>query len=245
MSTSAPCPTIRTRELHEEAQRNNRPPAGWRGSLPGPEDQPDRPARLGCPGRSADDRGPRTQRHPDEGRAAWPGANCTAPRTPPWTARAASMPVSPTAAWYAWMPAARSRPSSTRRPPAGHGLRCRRQPDPRRRLERPAAHRSAGQGGNLATEADGVPFAFTDDLDIASDGRIYFSDASSKFHQPDYILDLLEARPHGRLLRYDPSTGKTEVLLRTCTSPMAWHSRQTRTSYWSTRPTAIASPATG
>ncbi len=66
----------------------------------------------------------------------------------------------------------------------------------------------------LATEADGVPFAFTDDLDIASDGRIYFSDASSKFHQPDYILDLLEARPHGRLLRYDPSTGKTEVLLK-------------------------------
>lgn len=71
-----------------------------------------------------------------------------------------------------------------------------------------------GKVETLATEADGVPFAFTDDLDIASDGRIYFSDASSKFHQPDYILDLLEARPHGRLLRYDPSTGKTEVLLK-------------------------------
>lgn len=52
-----------------------------------------------------------------------------------------------------------------------------------------------GKVETLATEADGVPFAFTDDLDIASDGRIYFSDASSKFHQPDYILDLLEARP--------------------------------------------------
>ena len=66
----------------------------------------------------------------------------------------------------------------------------------------------------LTDSADGVPFAFTDDLDIASDGRIYFSDASSRFHQPDYILDLLEARPHGRLLRYDPATGKTEVLLK-------------------------------
>ncbi|CAD5107720.1 SMP-30/gluconolactonase/LRE family protein [Zestomonas carbonaria] len=65
----------------------------------------------------------------------------------------------------------------------------------------------------LATEADGVPFRFTDDLDIASDGRIYFSDASSKFEQPDYLLDLLEARPHGRLLRHDPATGKTETLL--------------------------------
>lgn len=65
----------------------------------------------------------------------------------------------------------------------------------------------------LAREADGVPFAFTDDLDIARDGRIYFSDASSRFHQPDYLLDLLEARPHGRLLRHDPASGHTEVLL--------------------------------
>ena len=65
----------------------------------------------------------------------------------------------------------------------------------------------------LTTEADGLPFAFTDDLDIASDGIIYFSDASSRFQQPDYLLDLLEARPHGRLLSYDPSTSETRVLL--------------------------------
>lgn len=66
----------------------------------------------------------------------------------------------------------------------------------------------------LTTEADGLPFAFTDDLDIASDGTIYFSDASSRFEQPDYLLDLLEARPHGRLLAYDPATGETRVLLK-------------------------------
>ncbi|MEH6483793.1 MULTISPECIES: SMP-30/gluconolactonase/LRE family protein [Pseudomonas] len=66
----------------------------------------------------------------------------------------------------------------------------------------------------LTTEADGLPFAFTDDLDIASDGTIYFSDASSRFEQPDYLLDLLEARPWGRLLSYSPSTGKTQVLLK-------------------------------
>jgi len=71
-----------------------------------------------------------------------------------------------------------------------------------------------GQIKVLATEAEGVPFRFTDDVDIASDGRIYFSDASAKFQQPDYILDLLEARPHGRLMRHDPATGKTEVLLK-------------------------------
>lgn len=70
-----------------------------------------------------------------------------------------------------------------------------------------------GQVTILSTEANGVPFKFTDDLEIASDGRIYFSDASDKFEQHDYMLDLLEARPHGRLLRYDPATGKTELLL--------------------------------
>lgn len=72
----------------------------------------------------------------------------------------------------------------------------------------------AGQIEVLSTESQGVPFAFTDDLDIASDGRIYFSDASSKFQQPDYLLDLLEGRPYGRLLRYDPATGKNETLLK-------------------------------
>ncbi|MEX6502579.1 SMP-30/gluconolactonase/LRE family protein [Pseudomonas zhanjiangensis] len=66
----------------------------------------------------------------------------------------------------------------------------------------------------LSTEAEGVPFKFTDDLDIASDGTIYFSDASSRFEQPDYLLDLLEARPHGRLLSYDPASGETRVLLK-------------------------------
>ena len=72
------------------------------------------------------------------------------------------------------------------------------------------------QGGEidvLATGADGIAFGFTDDVDIAPDGRIYFSDASARFHQPDYRLDLLELRPHGRLLRYDPATGETETLV--------------------------------
>ncbi len=65
----------------------------------------------------------------------------------------------------------------------------------------------------LSSEAEGVPFAFIDNLDITSDGAIYFSDASSKFRQQDYRFDLLEAKPHGRLLRYDPTTRKTQVVL--------------------------------
>ncbi|MGE8358975.1 SMP-30/gluconolactonase/LRE family protein [Pseudomonas sp.] len=66
----------------------------------------------------------------------------------------------------------------------------------------------------LTTEAEGVPFKFTDDLDIGSGGVIYFTDASSRFEQPDYLLDLLEARPHGRLLSYDPASGETKVLVK-------------------------------
>lgn len=65
----------------------------------------------------------------------------------------------------------------------------------------------------LATEAAGVPFGFTDDVDIAMDGTIYFSDASYKFPQQDYRFDALEHRPNGRLLAYHPQTGKAEVLL--------------------------------
>ena len=44
----------------------------------------------------------------------------------------------------------------------------------------------------------------------ASDGSVYFSD-SSKFDK--FFLDLLEAKPHGRLVKYDPITKKTTVLL--------------------------------
>jgi YD repeat-containing protein len=65
----------------------------------------------------------------------------------------------------------------------------------------------------LATEADGVPFRFTDDVDVAADGRIYFSDASSRFGYGDHVLDLLEGRASGRLLRYDPESRRVEVLL--------------------------------
>jgi sugar lactone lactonase YvrE len=67
----------------------------------------------------------------------------------------------------------------------------------------------------LATEAEGVPFGFTDDVDVAADGTIYFSDASSKFGPAMKARDdILEHGGHGRLLRYDPATKKTTVLLR-------------------------------
>ncbi len=68
-----------------------------------------------------------------------------------------------------------------------------------------------GEQTVLATETRGRPFRFTDDLDIASDGTIYFSDASWK--RRDYLLDLLESRPYGRLMSYSPDTGLVDTLL--------------------------------
>ncbi|MDD5711445.1 MAG: SMP-30/gluconolactonase/LRE family protein [Smithellaceae bacterium] len=65
----------------------------------------------------------------------------------------------------------------------------------------------------LTTEAGGVPFKFTDALDISRDGTIYFTDASYKFGQDEYLYDLLEAKPLGRFMSYDPATGKTKILL--------------------------------
>lgn len=71
----------------------------------------------------------------------------------------------------------------------------------------------------LTKVADGQPILFADDLDIARDGRIFFSDASTKFGAKELgaeaasLLDILEHGGHGRLLVYNPADRTTEVLL--------------------------------
>jgi sugar lactone lactonase YvrE len=66
----------------------------------------------------------------------------------------------------------------------------------------------------LTTAADGLPFGCTNDLDVAADGTIYFTDASSKYPLTDFTADLLEHGPNGRLFAYDPKTKTTRTLLR-------------------------------
>lgn len=70
----------------------------------------------------------------------------------------------------------------------------------------------SGKITTLVSEYKGVPFQFTDDLDIAQDGKIYFTDASI-YEQKEYLYDLLEARPYGRVFVYDPKTKETQLLL--------------------------------
>lgn len=70
-----------------------------------------------------------------------------------------------------------------------------------------------GKMTTLVTEVDGQPLGFCDDLDVSRDGIVYFSDASTKFGNGDYLYDLLEGRPHGRLISYPTTSGETKVLL--------------------------------
>jgi len=65
----------------------------------------------------------------------------------------------------------------------------------------------------LTDTVDGQRINFPKSVDIASNGKIYFSDASTKWKRDDYLHDLLEATPYGRLLEYDPATKQTKVLL--------------------------------
>ena len=52
-----------------------------------------------------------------------------------------------------------------------------------------------------------------DDLDIAPDGKIYFSDCTTRYEMTTNTLDILEARPNGRLVCHDPATRKTWTVI--------------------------------
>ncbi len=65
----------------------------------------------------------------------------------------------------------------------------------------------------LATEHDGRRMIFVDDVAIANDGKIYFSDASTKYELGDELAEAFERRPTGRLLVYDPMDDSTKLLL--------------------------------
>ncbi|KAB7502672.1 Adipocyte plasma membrane-associated protein, partial [Armadillidium nasatum] len=51
-----------------------------------------------------------------------------------------------------------------------------------------------------------------DDLDIDSDGNIYWSDASTQIYLEDGLVELI-SQPSGRLIKYDAKTKKNEVLI--------------------------------
>ncbi|KAG5605735.1 hypothetical protein H5410_027227 [Solanum commersonii] len=65
----------------------------------------------------------------------------------------------------------------------------------------------------LASHVNGKKLRLADDVVEASDGSVYFSVASTKFGLHEWFLDMLEAKPHGQLLKYSPSLNQTSVIL--------------------------------
>ena len=63
----------------------------------------------------------------------------------------------------------------------------------------------------LTDSVNGKRMLLVDDLDIAKDGTIWFSDASQRFDLHHLNLDAMEARQTGRLLSYNPATKETVV----------------------------------
>lgn len=58
-----------------------------------------------------------------------------------------------------------------------------------------------------------------DDLDIAPDGRIFFSEATIRYEMHDWPVDALESRGNGRIICYDPRNGKTHTAVRNLIFP--------------------------
>lgn len=72
----------------------------------------------------------------------------------------------------------------------------------------------------LVNEYDGKKLVSTNDVAVAGDGIIYFSDASSKYgtsvsggSYEASLLDIMEHGGHGRIFRHDPISGETSVVI--------------------------------
>ena len=72
----------------------------------------------------------------------------------------------------------------------------------------------------LTDSYEGQPISYADDVAVAANGIIYFSDASSKFgafktggSYEASLYDIMEHGGHGRVFSFDPATGETAVVM--------------------------------
>jgi ribose/xylose/arabinose/galactoside ABC-type transport system permease subunit/sugar lactone lactonase YvrE len=72
---------------------------------------------------------------------------------------------------------------------------------------------------SLLSIVDDSNMKLADDLDIAPDGTIYFSEATTRFEMHDWYADALESRGNGRIIRYDPATKQTRTILSSLVFP--------------------------
>lgn len=74
-------------------------------------------------------------------------------------------------------------------------------------------------GRSLISVVDDSRLRLADDLDIAHDGRIFFSEATVRYEMHEWPIDSLEGRGNGRIICYDPSTGRTQTVLKNLVFP--------------------------
>jgi sugar lactone lactonase YvrE len=80
---------------------------------------------------------------------------------------------------------------------------------------------ATGPGGAVVVLAESValePIRYADAVEVAADGRIVFTDASTRFSPREYgtfdaaLYDILEHSCTGRVLEFDPSTSATRIV---------------------------------
>ncbi|CAM3806015.1 SMP-30/gluconolactonase/LRE family protein [Parendozoicomonas haliclonae] len=72
----------------------------------------------------------------------------------------------------------------------------------------------------LTDTVNNTPILYADDVDIAPNGKMYFSDASTRFGAKDYggtyeasLMDMMEHSRSGRVLVYNPADKTTSVVM--------------------------------
>lgn len=67
---------------------------------------------------------------------------------------------------------------------------------------------------NTSLSYPGVPpMKLVNDLAILDNGSIFFTDSSSKFRRKELLFDVIEGRPNGKLLHYNPVDGTLSVAI--------------------------------
>ena len=79
--------------------------------------------------------------------------------------------------------------------------------------EREVTRLSAETRRSLTSIQDDARLRDPNDLDIAPDGKVYFTDSTKRYDAHEWTLDSIENRATGRLLMYDPATDRTTTLL--------------------------------
>ena len=92
--------------------------------------------------------------------------------------------------------------------------------------DREVTRLSAETRRSLTSIVDDARMRDPNDLDIAPDGKIYFTDSTKRYDAHEWMLDSIENRGTGRLLVYDPKDGSTK-------NPLGWLSLYQRRLYGS------------